>query len=488
METQTAKFRLGLFVVGAAIMLAVLIVLFGEFPKALTGRVRYTLRFNEASGVEPGTPVVKSGVEIGEVEDLQLNPETGEVLIRIAVKKEYLPRRSDRAELGRGLILGDAVIRFVPDPKAEDRSPAPPDYVFTGKVSESLTQAMARASDLLPLAQETLEDIRTAAQGIGELIPEVRDTNAEAQVAVANFGRAAEGVDNLIRGNYDQLARAIENFVDASSRVATVLNEENQRNLADALRNVRAASERLESLAMKTESLITETQNTVRTVGTRVDQVGQNADQFINETRQVVKTVAERIDRVGKNADALIGETRQTMQTIGHRVDRVGSQAEALIGDTRETVQIVGDRVDRVSKSAEALMKEGRVTVQHLNQTLSRTDEVLGQIQTATKPLAERAPIMMKNLEESSIRINQITFQLAEFVKALNRGDGTLRRLLVDPTLYNNVNNLAAGFGQSVTRLDRILRDLELFADKVARHPELLGVSGAINPSSGIKR
>jgi phospholipid/cholesterol/gamma-HCH transport system substrate-binding protein len=32
-----------------------------------------------------------------------------------------------------------------------------------------------------------------------------------------------------------------------------------------------------------------------------------------------------------------------------------------------------------------------------------------------------------------------------------------------------------------------VLRDVEIFSDKIARHPELLGVSGAIRPSSGAK-
>jgi phospholipid/cholesterol/gamma-HCH transport system substrate-binding protein len=36
-------------------------------------------------------------------------------------------------------------------------------------------------------------------------------------------------------------------------------------------------------------------------------------------------------------------------------------------------------------------------------------------------------------------------------------------------------------------RLDRALRDVEIFADKLARHPELLGIGGAIRPSSGVK-
>ena len=36
-------------------------------------------------------------------------------------------------------------------------------------------------------------------------------------------------------------------------------------------------------------------------------------------------------------------------------------------------------------------------------------------------------------------------------------------------------------------RAEKITRDLEVFADKIARRPELIGVGGAVRPSSGLK-
>jgi phospholipid/cholesterol/gamma-HCH transport system substrate-binding protein len=40
---------------------------------------------------------------------------------------------------------------------------------------------------------------------------------------------------------------------------------------------------------------------------------------------------------------------------------------------------------------------------------------------------------------------------------------------------------------RGMPRLERILKDLETFSDKLARHPELLGVRGAVRPSEGLK-
>ena len=67
------------------------------------------------------------------------------------------------------------------------------------------------------------------------------------------------------------------------------------------------------------------------------------------------------------------------------------------------------------------------------------------------------------------------------------RSDGTVQRLLGDPSLYNNLNDSALMVTKILPRLDRVLRDVEIFADKLARHPELIGIGGAIRPSTGIK-
>ena len=36
-------------------------------------------------------------------------------------------------------------------------------------------------------------------------------------------------------------------------------------------------------------------------------------------------------------------------------------------------------------------------------------------------------------------------------------------------------------------RLDRILSDVEIFADKIARHLESLGIGGVFRPGTGLK-
>ncbi len=72
---------------------------------------------------------------------------------------------------------------------------------------------------------------------------------------------------------------------------------------------------------------------------------------------------------------------------------------------------------------------------------------------------------MLKNLEDASTRVSQVVIDIGTFSRSLAQGDGTIRRLVMDPGLYNSLNEAAATASKSVIRLDRILCDFALFAD-----------------------
>jgi phospholipid/cholesterol/gamma-HCH transport system substrate-binding protein len=74
-----------------------------------------------------------------------------------------------------------------------------------------------------------------------------------------------------------------------------------------------------------------------------------------------------------------------------------------------------------------------------------------------------------------------------ELFKAIDKGDGTLKKLINDPALYNHLDEAACILTRLMPKLEPILPDVNVFTDKIARHPEALRVRGAISPSSGLK-
>src|SRR3979411_337511 len=117
MNEQAIRFRIGIFVLAALILLAVMITLFGGFPNYFRHAETYTIIFKDAQGIAPGTPVGRSGVRIGEVRSLALDNATGKVQVVIQVDAGFNLRLGDRPTVIQGLLGGDTSIAFVPPPE-----------------------------------------------------------------------------------------------------------------------------------------------------------------------------------------------------------------------------------------------------------------------------------------------------------------------------------------------------------------------------------
>lgn len=481
MNDSAMKFRLGIFVLGAGVLLAVLIVLFGDLPDLFRGQYQYTVRFSQAPGIEAGSPVRKSGIRIGEVSNFTLDAESGAVAVVITVEKKYQLRKGDVPTLGRGL-LGDSNINFMPIAEIKqpsDREAAPAGFTYEGKSGDVLTKLGAAATDLVPASQAAVDEVRELSKKITEMLPEFRRTMTEAQVAMNKFGNAAESADNILRGNSDKIGKALDNVSLVSERLgnmitpqmtrrietillntetvsaemAALLNDENRRNANEALKSARSAMDRF-ALVMNDENI-----------------------RNINSTLKSLQDVGANIAR-----------TLQTVETGVADAQKLVKNLDAGVTDTRKLVNNVNNRVDTLTPQLDMTMKDASAAMKRFSTSAEKFDTVLTNLQSFTRELSDRGPAMLKNLEDASTRVSQVVIDIGTFSRSLAQGDGTIRRLVMDPGLYNALNDAAAGASKSVNRLDRILYDFAIFADKLARHPELLGVSGAVAPSSGIKR
>jgi ABC-type transporter Mla subunit MlaD len=446
MNEHSMRFRLGVFVLTSLIVLAILVTLFGGNLHVFKTQDTYTIVFDQATGVAPGTPVRRSGVRIGQVEKVELDDVTGKVRVTIAIDRPHVLYEDDQPVLVHGALSGDTTIDFVqkqpssdeprtqssgrgvkgttvslvngqppigdnqplPAPQPQPRVPAKPGAQFQGQTQADVAAMLGQISELTPpardaflelrktldryeamtpLMEETLREYRDLARATRDTIPELRRTNAEAQVTAQNWGRLGERLDLLLRTNEDKMIQALDNFNRATARVANTFNEENQRNLATSLRNASDASKNFPS----------------------------------------------------------------------------------------------------ISKNTDELVKQSLSTVQRVNDSVTRANEVITNLQRTTQPMAERSPRIMQNIDESADKLNRSLTNVNDMLGTTAQSDSTFRRFLTDPSLYNNLNEAACMLVRIMPRIDHMLRDFEVFADKIARHPESLGVGGAVRPSSGLK-
>jgi phospholipid/cholesterol/gamma-HCH transport system substrate-binding protein len=215
----------------------------------------------------------------------------------------------------------------------------------------------------------------------------------------------------------------------------------------------------------------------------------------LRRTNDEILVAARNWGRLGERADILLQTNQEklvkTLDSLNDTVNRISNvfneENQRNLSATIKNVRAGTENLGNISKNTDELMRESRQTLHRVNESVTRADDVFANLQQATKPMAERSASVMKNLDESTDKLNRTLSEVRELLRGMQGSDGTLRRLASDPALYNNLNDAAVMMARIMPRLDRALRDLEVFADKLARHPELIGIGGAVNPSRGLK-
>ena len=157
--------------------------------------------------------------------------------------------------------------------------------------------------------------------------------------------------------------------------------------------------------------------------------------------------------------------------------------AQGVLADTstqnglRETLDALPKLVNDTRQAIQAV----RVTVQRVDRNMQHLDTAIQPIAANSKPMAARLTNTLSNLET-------LSGELAHFSTMLRTRDGSIQRLVSDPSLYRNMNSTAASLAVFLKNAEPVISDLRIFSDKIARHPELIGVRGALRGSSGIKQ
>ena len=132
-------------------------------------------------------------------------------------------------------------------------------------------------------------------------------------------------------------------------------------------------------------------------------------------------------------------------------------------------------------------IEETRQTVVSTRQVVDTMNRNLVSLSQVTEPLGKRGEQMVSKLDSSLEKFDQFMTELNHFSKVVNQKDGSLQKFVTDPSLHDQLVRSSESANVLMKNLEPVLRDLREFSDKVARNPEVLGLGGAVRPSTGLK-
>ena len=456
MAERGLRLKLGAFVAGSLAILAALVVFFGRAPDLFSNDARYSVLFPEAPGIAPGTPIRKSGVRIGEVTSIDLDPESGQVRVRIRVDRKFLPRQSEDAIISKGLLSGDASVDFVPK-LAEDGKPLPrgeywsPDSDIPGVQPITPRTLLTPASSVLAGAQESLDKVAKAF----ERLEKFATVQPKLERALDEASETFKAIRSLVPDAKKTMDR-VNNFIGADDprpRVGPVVQ-------AGLLLGQPPGDD------ATLRGLIRDVQDVARAVRPAVD-----------DLRSAVRRLEPEIGGAVKSA-------RQTFDSVN---EILSPENRKQVTELLKSANSVAIAVVRITSALTSMLDAAEKTIKNVDDQVTAAGGVIGDVRAVTKPLAAKSEALVANVVETVEQLNKTMAEVQFLLRAFGKENGTIQKLLTDPAVYQNLDEAAGSLARVMGRAEKITRDLEVFADKIARRPELIGVGGAVRPSSGLK-
>jgi len=337
MSTRANPTMIGAFVVGAAALVVVALLVWGG-TGFLNRKLDYVLVFDSAvTGLSKGAPVMLRGVRVGEVTDVQVRWGTRFVAVYIMVEPDLLkgaPQKEVRAE------VEEAVKRGL---RAQLRT------------QSLLTGVLFVAFDVVP-------DSPIVLHKIDPKTPELPTIPTDIEVWMAKLERVVDAVANL---PLHEIAAAAATTLNETTRllkspeIARVL-----KNTEALVSDTRTLIHRVDALASAVNAQVDPLAAEARTTLRAADAALADVPKLVNDVRGLVAKADPQIEpllaSLRKTSDAAQGALEQAQATLGG-VDGVLGQDSAIgyelvqalreVRETARALRSLADYLERVPDS-----------------------------------------------------------------------------------------------------------------------------------------
>ncbi len=211
--------------------------------------------------------------------------------------------------------------------------------------------------------------------------------------------------------------------------------------------------------------------DTVDAAGQGITRVADQVQEALGNENSDVKVILANIRQITESADKALSSFNSVMG----RFDEFMNDPE-FQGDLKEAIR----GLPEFFTDARQTLTDARTAIEQFKAVGARADGNLKNIEEFTAALGENGPEILETLKSSLGGVDRLVQNVDEFSQMLKDSEGTLGRILKDPSLYENLNATLANLREMSVRVKPIISDLRVFADSLARDPGQLGVRGAL--------
>ena len=369
MNDLLMEFRVGIVILATIFVLAILIVFFGELPTIARDQYTLFVRFDEAPGVTVGTPVRKSGILIGRVNEVDLRDDGVWVTAKIDRKRKIWNDEVCRISTNN-IIGGDAALEFLPSNRPATGDLLQDGDYLEGYVARDPLQALTAVEDLMQTVVNLEGQVRTALvsiQGAGDEVSSVAHSlNAVVQNNQEQFQRIMSNAE-VVMNRFDYAMGAFDSFV--GDEEAQVRLQQSIGQIPEVLDEARQMMSAFRSVAVRAEKNLANIEGITEPLGAAggafFDQIGESFDK-IGESLGKLEGLGDSLE----NLDVLIGELTTFSKSLNSPNGTIGQLVQ-----NRELYDRLNRAVgnfEMLTRQIEPVVRDARVAMDKVARNPSR--------------------------------------------------------------------------------------------------------------------
>ncbi|KPJ58438.1 MAG: hypothetical protein AMS15_08385 [Planctomycetes bacterium DG_23] len=320
MKLRSLQIRLGIFVVVGLLLLMLTIAALGEFSKYFEAYYPVRAYFSNVSGIEVGTPVRLAGVNIGQVEKIQLAPIAPPVEVTLRVKQGAFIRTDATLWIGFEGTLAQRYLEF------DQGSPGVPFLPKDGTAVVTKTDVQITFSTFL----ERLDKTRAIKD------KEISDLLLRATDLADRLNILAEHIDKLAGDEEFQ-----------NNIKLTMAEASNTTEKAAAL------MEKWTEVGDETRALVSEARSTIYHTNLTAENIQELTKLLCEQTSKMAESLQLFVDNLSKSAEGLDSALVSLNEITGMLKEGRGSAGQFLTDETLYLKAI--EAVDEVGLAAKTL-------------------------------------------------------------------------------------------------------------------------------------
>jgi phospholipid/cholesterol/gamma-HCH transport system substrate-binding protein len=332
-SARAAQLRVGLLVLGAALVLMAGLFLIGQQNRIFASKNRYFFTATSVAGLNEGNPVRLNGVTVGLVEKITLPADVRKrvLTIRISIERQYENRiRKDSTARIRTLgLLGDKYVEV--SSGSPNAQVIPPGGVISTAPDTDVDKLIASGGDVV-------DNMVRISYSLSRILDRV--------------DRGEGLVGELTTGGSEHITARLDATLASAQRVMDGI-EKGQGTLGRLVHDETLGNE-LASAVGRLESLLSQAESGDNVVGTllRSPQTRADLETTLGDAKQAAASLRKWTAEVESNDS--VANRLLTDEGMGRRV---GRDLEALVHD----LSSVAAKLDRGNGTAGALINDPRI-------------------------------------------------------------------------------------------------------------------------------